>query len=310
MTRNARGTKKLGRRILIAFFLLLISAIGIYSYSLYKSVTKTVDTMHEPISREKSEKRVTPITLEKEEPFSILMLGVDERDGDIGRSDTMVVLTVNPNLSSIKMLSIPRDTRTKIIGKGIQDKINHAYAFGGVEMSMDTVENLLDIPLDYYLQVNMEGFLEIVDAVGGVTVQNDFSFKYGGYEFPVGKIELDGKKALAFSRMRYEDPRGDFGRQQRQREIIRAVIRKGARLSSLRNYDEILTALGSNVKTNLTFSEMYDIQSKYKNAGKLIEEIELKGSGGKIDGIYYYQVDDAEKQRVQDEFKSHLGIEK
>lgn len=310
MTRNKRGNKKLWIRILIAFFLLIISAIGIYSYSLYKTVTKTVDSIHEPISREKSEKRVTPITLEKEEPFSVLMLGVDERDGDSGRSDTMVVVTVNPDLNSVKMLSIPRDTRTEIIGKGIQDKINHAYAFGGAEMSMDTVENLLDIPLDYYLQVNMEGFLEIVDAVGGVTVQNDFSFKYGGYEFPKGEIDLDGKKALAYSRMRYEDPRGDFGRQQRQREIIRAVIRKGARLSSLGNYDEILSALGNNVKTNLTFSEMYDIQSKYKKAGKQIEEIEMKGTGGKIDGIYYYQVDDAEKQRVQEEFKTHLGIKK
>ncbi|MBT2661773.1 LytR family transcriptional regulator [Bacillus sp. ISL-45] len=310
MTRNAKGNRKIWRRILIAFFLLTISAIGIYSYSLYNSVTKTVDSIHEPISREKSKKRATPITLEKKEPFSVLMLGVDERDGDSGRSDTMVVVTVNPDLNSVKMLSIPRDTRTEIIGKGFQDKINHAYAFGGAEISMDTVENLLDIPLDYYLQVNMEGFLEIVDAVGGVTVLNDFSFKYGGYEFPKGEIDLDGKKALAYSRMRYEDPRGDFGRQQRQREIIRAVIRKGARLSSLGNYDEILTALGNNVKTNLTLSEMYDIQSKYKNAGKQIEEIELKGTGGKIDGIYYYQVDDAEKQRVQEEFKSHLGIKK
>ena len=310
MTRKKRDNKKIWMKILIAFFLLMISAIGIYSYSLYRSVTKTVDTIHEPISREKSEKRLTPITLEKEEPFSVLMLGVDERDGDSGRSDTMVVITVNPNLNSVKMLSIPRDTRTEIIGKGFQDKINHAYAFGGVEMSMDTVENLLDIPLDYYLRVNMEGFLEIVDAVGGVTVQNDFSFKYGGYEFPKGEIELDGKKALAFSRMRYEDPRGDFGRQQRQREIISAVIRKGTKLSSLGNYGEILTALGNNVKTNLTFSEMYNIQSKYKDAGKQIEEMELKGTGGKIDGIYYYQVEDAEIQRVQDEFKKHLEIKK
>ncbi|MEH7886727.1 LytR family transcriptional regulator [Bacillus sp. JJ1609] len=308
MTRTATGKKKKWIRILIVSFLLVISAIGIYSYSIYKSFNETVTTMHEPISREKSEKRSKPITLEKKEPFSVLMLGVDERDGDKGRSDTMIVLTVNPNLNSVKMLSIPRDTRTEIIGKNKLDKINHAYAFGGVEMSMDTVENFLDIPLDYYLQINMEGFRDIVDAVGGVTVHNDLSFKYGGYDFPEGQIKLNGEKALAFSRMRYEDPRGDFGRQYRQREIIRAVIREGASLSSLGNYEEILAALGGNIKTNLTFGEMYNIQAKYKEAGKKIEQIELKGTGGKIDGIYYYQVDEAEKQRVQEELRAHLEI--
>lgn len=309
MTRTATGKKKKWMRIIIVSFLLVFSAIGLYTYSIYKSLNETVNTMHEPISREKSEKRTNPITLEKKEPFSVLMLGVDEREGDSGRSDTLIVLTVNPTLNSVKMLSIPRDTRTEIIGKDKQDKINHAYAFGGVEMSMDTVENFLDIPLDYYLQINMEGFRDIVDSVGGVTVNNDLSFKYGGYDFPKGQIELDGKKALAFSRMRYEDPRGDFGRQYRQREIIRAVIREGASLSSLANYEEILAALGGNIKTNLTFGEMYSIQSRYKEAGKKIEEIELKGTGGKIDGIYYYQVEDAEKQRVQQELKAHLEIE-
>lgn len=309
MTRTATGKKKKWFRILIVSFLLVIFAIAIYSYSIYKSLNETVSTMHESISREKSEKRTKPITLEKKEPFSVLMLGVDEREGDKGRSDTMIVLTVNPNLNSVKMLSIPRDTRTEIIGRDKLDKINHAYAFGGVEMSMDTVENSLDIPLDYFLQINMEGFRDIVDAVGGVTVNNDLSFKYGGYDFPEGKIELNGEKALAFSRMRYEDPRGDFGRQYRQREIIRAVIREGASLSSLGNYEEILAALGGNIKTNLTFGEMYNIQTKYKEAGKKIEEIQLKGTGSKIDGIYYYQVDEAEKQRVQEELRDHLEIQ-
>ncbi|MEH7444918.1 LCP family protein [Bacillus sp. JJ1122] len=217
MTRIAAGKKKKWTRILIVFFLFVISAIGIYSYSIYKSLNETVTTMQESISREKSKKRVKPITLEKKEPFSVLMIGVDEREGDKGRSDTMIVLTVNPNINSVKILSIPRDTRTEIVGKDKLDKINHAYAFGGVEMSMNTVENFLDIPLDYYLQINMESFRDIVDAVGGVTVNNDLSFKYGGYDFPEEQIELHGEKALAFSRMRYEDPRGGFGRQYRQR---------------------------------------------------------------------------------------------
>lgn len=88
----------------------------------------------------------------------------------------MIVLTVNPNDKSMQMVSIPRDTRTEIIGKGFDDKINHAYAFGGPEMSIATVENFLDIPIDYFVQVNMESFKDIVDAVGGVTVNNKLEF--------------------------------------------------------------------------------------------------------------------------------------
>src|SRR5690606_15649276 len=126
-----------------------------------------------PIERTPEVKRPAELELTKRDPFSVLMLGVDERAGDKGRSDTMIVITVNSEKNSMEMLSIPRDTRLEIVGKGIDDKINHAYAFGGVEMAMNTVEKFLDIPIDYYIKVNMEGFKDIVDTVGGVSVNND-----------------------------------------------------------------------------------------------------------------------------------------
>ena len=303
-TKKHKWPKVLGI-ILLALFI----GAGAYAYSIYTSLTKAVDTMHQPIDREKSDKRDEEVVLEKKVPFSILMLGVDEREGDRGRSDTMIVLTVNPNLNSVKMLSIPRDTRTEIIGHGTTDKINHAYAFGGVEMSLDTVENLLDIPIDYYMQINMEGFSDIVDAVGGVTVQNDLDFTYEGVHFPEGEVTLNGDRALKYSRMRYEDPRGDFGRQQRQRQIIQAVIKKGASLSSLTKYDEVFEALGNNVKTNLVFSEMVDIQKNYKEAAKNMEQLTVSGTGTKIDSIYYLVLSDEEKQRIQTELKNHLELQ-
>ena len=124
-----------------------------------------------------SEKREDPVVFKDAEPFSMLVLGVDEREGDKGRSDTMIVMTVNPETKSTKMVSIPRDTYTEIVGQGFNDKINHAYAFGGIEMSMDTVENLLDIPIDYVVQVNMDSFKDIVDAVGGISINNTLDFK-------------------------------------------------------------------------------------------------------------------------------------
>ncbi|PEZ83332.1 LytR family transcriptional regulator [Bacillus sp. AFS017274] len=287
--------------------LLFILAGGAFAYSVWNSLTKTVDTMHTPIDRT-TDKRTKDLALSDQEPFSMLMLGVDERDGDKGRSDTMIVLTVNPQKKSVKMLSIPRDTRTEIVGHGTQDKINHAFAFGGAKMSMDTVENFLDIPIDYYMKINMEGFKDIVDAVGGVTVQNDLDFTSDGIHFAKGTHTLNGKEALAYSRMRHDDPSGDFGRQSRQRAIIEAVIKEGASLSSLTKYDEVFDALGNNIQTNLTFDDMMDIQKNYRDASKSITQSSINGTGTKIDGIYYYIVSDEEKEKVQSELKEQLSI--
>lgn len=300
--------KKKWLRITGLVLLILLIGIGVYAYTVWNSLTDAVDTMHQPVERETT-KRVESLNLEDKEPFSVLMLGVDEREGDSGRSDTMIVLTVNPEKKSVRMLSIPRDTRTEIVGHGTTDKINHAYAFGGVAMSMDTVENFLDIPIDYYMQINMEGFKDIVDSVGGVTVNNDLDFTYEGVHFPEGQITLDGADALKFSRMRYDDPRGDFGRQLRQRSIIQAVLKEGASLNSLTNFDDIFDALSKNIKTNLTFDEMVDIQANYKSAAGSIEQSTITGTGQTIDGIWYLIVDDEEKTKVQNELKEHLEVE-
>lgn len=305
MTSRKKKSLLYGAGFLILFILI---GAGIYGYSMYKSLTITVETMHQPINREISEKRNVEIELSSQEPFSILMLGVDQRPGDRGRSDSIIVLTVNPELSSVKMLSIPRDTRTEIIGYGTIDKINHAFAFGGAEMAIATAENFLDIPIDYYVQINMEGFIKLIDAVGGITVYNDLDFIEDGKHFPEGELTLNGEDALLFSRMRYEDPRGDFGRQLRQRQIIQAFLKEGASLSSIVNYKEIFSVLGENIKTNLTFDEMVNIQRNYRSAANGVEQLSIEGSNAIINGIYYFIVSDEEKQRIQAELKKHLQL--
>jgi polyisoprenyl-teichoic acid--peptidoglycan teichoic acid transferase len=305
--KKEKKKRKWLRYTLIVLGVLLIGIV-VYLYSIYHSLTNAVNNMHQPI-RETSEKRTDTIALEKKDPFSVLLLGVDQRKNDRGRSDTIIVMTVNPKTKSIEMVSIPRDTRTEIVGRGTTDKINHAYAFGGIEMAIDTVENFLDIPIDYFIQINMEGFQDIVDAVGGVTVNNDLDFTYEGVHFPKGSITLNGKDALKYSRMRYDDPRGDFGRQLRQRQIIEAVIKEGASLKSLTNYGDIFSALGNNIKTNLTFDEMVDIQANYREAANKIEQKQINGSGTKIDGIYYYQVPEDERLAVQKLLKQQLEID-
>jgi len=293
---------------LLSILGLLLLSIGGYALYLYNSVGKTVDSMHTVIDREKSQKRTDVVAFSEKDPFSVLLMGVDKRKGDSGRADSLIVLTVNPNTKSIQMVSVPRDTRTEIIGKGKLDKINHSYAFGGVEMTMDTVENFLDIPIDYFIQVNMESFKDIVNAVGGVTVNNNFTFDYEGYTFKEGQLKLNGSEALAYSRMRYDDPRGDFGRQERQRQVIQEVIKQGASLSTITKVDDILGTLGNNVQTNLTFDQMLEIQKNYKEATGQLEQSQISGSGTKIDGVYYFVVPEEERTALSTKLKQHLEI--
>ncbi|KIL49829.1 LytR family transcriptional regulator [Jeotgalibacillus soli] len=305
---NRKKKRKWLRWVLLSVLVIMIGA-GAYVFSIFQSLSSATDRMHQPIDREVSDKRPEAVKFNEQDPFSVLMLGVDEREGDAGRSDTIIVMTVNPAEQTTKLLSIPRDTLTEIVGRGTNDKINHAYAFGGVEMAMDTVENFLDIPIDYYVQVNMEGFQDIVDSVGGITVNNSFAFESGGYSFSEGQITLDGEEALAYSRMRYEDPNGDFGRQERQRQVIQAVIQEGADISSLWNFGNIFDALGSNIKTNLTFDQMVEIQGEYRAAASNIEQTSIEtGSGQRIDGIYYYVVPEEELAAIQASLKEQLNL--
>lgn len=260
---------------------ILIIGGGAYAYSIYSSVSKTLDEVHKPLKRDKDSKGTEEVKISKSEPVSILLLGVDERGNEKGRSDSLILITLNPKNNSMKTVSIPRDTYTEIVGKGKSDKINHAYAFGGVDMSVATVEKFLNVPINYYIEVNMAGFKDIVDAVGGVDVNNDLEFKQDKHHFAKGNIHLTGDEALSFTRMRYEDPRGDFGRQMRQRQVMQAVIKKGATFSSLTSYGDVLTAIQKNVKTNLTQDQMFDMQKNYKNCLENSEDIQIPGDGHK-----------------------------
>ncbi|MDA2476334.1 LytR family transcriptional regulator [Bacillus cereus] len=289
----------------------LIVAGGAYAYSVYSNVSNTLDAVHKPLERDKSEKRDQKVDVADKKPISILLMGTDQRESETSRSDSLMLFTLNPQKKSMKITSIPRDTYTEIIGKGKKDKINHAYAFGGIDMAVKTTENFLNVPVDHYIEVNMAGFKDIVDAVGGVDVNNDLDFTSRDTHFAKGEIHLDGEKALKYTRMRYEDSRGDFGRQMRQRQVIQAVIKKGASVSSLSSYGDVLKAIEKNVKTSLTQDQMFDIQKNYKDCMQNSEEIQIPGDGHKAaDGIWYYYVPDAAKQDLTNKLKAHLELTK
>lgn len=306
------------KSIVIITSIVALFAIGIggYAFYLYDSAKETATEMHETIKLNRPHTKPvissqTSVSSQSPQPISILLMGVDEWTGDKGRSDTLIAMTLNPKNETMQMVSIPRDTRTEIIGHGTVDKINHAYAFGGPKMAIETVENFTGVQMDYYIRVNMRALRALVDAVGGVTVHNDLDwFDEGYYEkgfhYTKGDIELNGDKTLGYVRMRHLDPEGDFGRNRRQRQIINAIITKATSISSITRFNDILKALGDNVKTNMTFEDMMNIQKNYHACMNNVSQYEIQGTGAKIGGIYYLNVSNEERAKVTNMLMNNL----
>ncbi|GAB4074689.1 transcription antiterminator LytR [Barrientosiimonas marina] len=285
--------------ILLIVVLVVAGAGTAYGYSIWHNVKSTVDDqLHEPVSG--IDTKVTKRKVTDQEPINLLLLGVDERKGDKGRSDTMVVMTLDPAEDQMQLVSIPRDTRTTIVGHGTVDKINHSYAFGDSEMSVDTAENFLDIDLDYYVRMNMEGLDQLVDAVDGITVMNERAFSQNGHSFDTGELQLNGEEALAYVRKRKGDPEGDLGRNGRQRQVIEGIIKKGANFKVVNKIGSIMDVLGQNMTTNMTFSDMKDLATNYRSARKDISDYQMAGEGTRIDDRYYQIMSDEEIAKVHD----------
>jgi polyisoprenyl-teichoic acid--peptidoglycan teichoic acid transferase len=280
---------------------------GGYLWYVWDKLHDTVEDMHNPLARDEDPARQEEIKgiFNDKKSLNVLLLGVDEREGDKGRSDTMILMSLNPNIDSMKMLSIPRDTYVNIPGHGM-DKINHSYAFGGVELSIQTVEEAFDVPVHFYGKVNMEGFEQGVDSLGGVTITNNMEFTQDGVYFPTGEIHLNGEEALSYIRMRKNDPRGDMGRNERQREVITAAIDEAASFTSITKVGEILGILGNNVNTDLNMDNIQNLFTNYLGTRANVEAMEISGSGQIIGGTWYYIVPDTELNRITNEITAHM----
>ena len=307
--RKSRG-KKIFLIILAILVVLVLAIVGVGA-KLYLDLSHSIEKTYESVERTQGE-RTKPVDLDKQESFSVLLMGIDTGDlgrVDQGRSDTMMVATVSPEDKQTTIVSIPRDTYVDIVGHDTKDKINHAYASGGAAMAMDTVQKYVDIPIDHYVSINMKGLKELVDAVGGIEVNNDLTFSQDGYDFTIGKITLNGDQALSYSRMRYEDPNGDYGRQERQRKIVEGVAKKVLSLNGVSNYQSVLNALESNMKTDMSFDEMKKIALDYRDAFGTIKQDQLQGEGFMQDNISYQKVSDQELDRVKKELKDQMNLE-
>lgn len=287
---------------LLACAVVLITGLSIFALTFYHNSRNAADSMYAPIERTRTVN--TPVA---SEPISILILGIanDAKRKTDFRANTIMVATLNNQTKETTLVSIPRDAFVEIVGAEYQDKINHAHSIGGPEMMIDTVEKFLAIPIHHYMEVNMDGLQTLVDAVGGVTVDNDFAFSAEGIDYPKGKQHLNGWEALQYSRMRYEDPKGDYGRQGRQREVMELLISQLLSTKSLFHYQKILAGIGENGKTDLTFNQMQKIMMDYHTSLRKINSQQVQGEGFTGDGftgdagISYQEIPQVEVDRVK-----------
>ena len=235
---------------------------------------------------------------------NILIVGCDEIENH-GRADTIVFLSISPKTKDALILSIPRDTRVKIPGRGM-DKINHAYAFGGESLISETVSSFLDVPIHFYAVADFNGFVYIIDELGGVEIDVEKEMYYvdkaGGVEINLhpGKQILDGEKALQYIRFRY-DKLGDLGRIKRQQKLALAVIKKMINFDSITKIPQISEGMKGYIETNIEARYTVALTNLFRGVNQEKFRIEtVQGNPVYIEGISYLEPNVEEvQQRVK-----------
>lgn len=297
--------------IISVVLIIAIGAIAYFGYVYFKT-KDAVDKTYDPQNK---------VTIKSGEfngknKFAVLLMGTDtgalDRKEKVGNTDTMILAIVNPQKKRYTLMSIPRDTMAQMVGASSfeTEKINAAYSVGGAKMAMASVSSLINVPIKYYAVINMGGLMKMIRYVGGINIRPTLSFEYSGYIFKKGQLtHMGGAGALAYSRMRYDDPEGDYGRQKRQRQVINALIKKAVSAGSLANLNPILESVSGNVKTNLPFSALQSIALNYRNCTDKVVSDYLHGYSATIDDASYQVQPTKELQRVSDYCRKELGLE-
>lgn len=231
--------------------------------------------------------------------INILVLGCDEREGEKqARADVIIVATIRPEEKEVSLFSIPRDTRVSIAGHG-KDKINHAMAYGGVSLITDTTENLLGIPIDHAIKVNFDGFINVIDALGGVNIDvPERMYKpLEAIDLLPGYQTLYGEDALAFVRWR-GDGLGDYGRIARQQQFIAALTEK-VKTMSVGQALRVLDAVMDSIETDMSVREMTSYATGLIGlSSENVHTYSFVGGSVYINGVNYVEPDMAAIQEI------------
>ena len=277
----------------------MLLAIGVLAYLGYTYASVSSKLAPEPEERERIAEVLDNPPHRPSGPTGpeftyILLLGNDSRSvHSQARTDTIILARLSKSDGSVALLSIPRDTRTEVPGHGVT-KINHAGAYGGVPLAIETVKRFTGLPVDHYVQVNFRGFKTIVDMLGGVDMYVDRPVDYGqGIVVDTGMQHLNGTQALAVVRNRKAYPEGDFARVRNQRAFLAAVARKALTTGQLTSLPGILAETSDNIDTDLSIAEITSIARRY---GRALQEdapgYTVPGSTATLGGVSYVIPDD------------------
>lgn len=290
---------------LIWLLIVLVTAGGLYEYhKIHQMATGVFSGGDGKISKK----------LQQGEPVSVLAMGTDvgalNRGNKGGNTDSIELFTINPKTKRITMTSIPRDTLVRVNTDDGADyvKINAAYSIGGPKQTVKQVSELLDVPIDYYAVINMGVLKKVVNSLGGVEVDNPFAFTYEGHHFKKGKQHLNGDQALKYSRMRYDDPNNDYGRQKRQQQILSSVIAKFKKSGSISSANKIMDAVGDGVKTNIPIDDIATLYGNYHSAMNNVSTYHFQGQDATIDGVSFQIASPKEINRISKLVRKQLGL--
>ncbi|NWK84441.1 LCP family protein [Staphylococcus sp. GSSP0090] len=307
---------------LIFLSLVLVVVPIIFAIILLKSSQGAFESsFNDSDSSRKSNIRDSKVNPSKD-PISILFLGIDDNSGrekngqtaEKSRTDAMILSTFNADKEQIRMLSIPRDTISYIPKVGYYDKITHAHAYGGPTASMDSVEATLNVPVDYYVRINMEAFVDAVDELGGIKYDVPYNINEpntndtGKIKVKKGYQNLNGDEALAVARTRHQD--SDLKRGQRQMDLIKKLFAKAQKADSFNKLDDVVEIVGKNAKHNLSYDEIKVLATSYLKDDVKIKSSQLEGDDDYLNGIYYYNPDIKNIQSTTNMLRSDLDLPK
>lgn len=288
------------KRILlfVVFSILLLTSLAGAAIYTFANKIHTPIANSIPIPAQAATSVEIPPAAQADSRINILLLGVDDGDPDIPdsprRSDTIMVASVNFESKAIHLLSVPRDSRVKIPGHPGYDKITHAYFYGGPALAVATVQNLLHIPIDYYITIDWKSFIKVVDILGGVTlnVEHDMDYEDPYEQLSIhltkGNQHLDGEKSGQYIRFRH-DELGDIGRVERQQHFLKALYDKMLQSNTLLKLPSLLATISNYLHTDMNLYTLGKIGNVLRDM-KLdsLQTATLPGDFATIDEISYW----------------------
>ena len=278
--------KKRRNKFVVFFLAILLLVAGYYGVQVAQFFANIRDLNEDDLYEE-------VIPREKDPDYhrtNILLLGIDARSpNERSRTDTIMILSFDDKTREASLLSIPRDSRVTIPDRGL-DKINHAHAFGGVPLTIKTVEDFLDIPVHYYARINFDGFEKIINDLGGVTINVESNVAKNRKELEPGLQRLNGAQALAYVRDRRSD--SDIARVKRQQKFLKAVAKESLQVRTVTRAPQLLDSLGDNLRTNMPAMDMIRVANMFMNVDlDTIPQGVIPGKGQMIGGVSYWVVD-------------------